>query len=412
MKSVKTIRRELHQHPESGFTEFYTTGYIASLLEELGWEIHMGQAIYEEERLGVPDSKTLDLALNKAKELGTSQKYLDLTAGGYTGVIAVMERGKGKTVTLRFDIDCVEVGEANELEYRSQNPGLMHSCGHDGHTAVGLHVAKALAGDKSWNGRVNLVFQPAEEGVRGGRALSKSRLLDHTDFFLSGHLGITNDQTDTLYTSINESMNTSKWNIKVTGESVHAAMYPEAGINALLAASDLVMRLYHIPKPAEGTSRLNVGTLNAGSGRNVVAGEAYLKAETRGTSQAINDYMSKELKAICQSIEEDHGVTVESELVGEAIFTLPSPKLVEKAAEFAQEAGLALNTDPRPMVGSEDAFYFIDRVKREGGQGIYVLFGTAIAAPHHNPHFNFNEAILDKMIVYYQNFVLDLLSGK
>lgn len=409
MKTVQTIRRELHKHPESGFTEFYTTGFIASYLEELGWDVHLGQAIYEEARLGVPEQATLDRAFERARHLGTAQKYLTAMAGGYTGVIASLERGTGKTVTLRFDIDCVEVGEANDFEYRSQNPGLMHSCGHDGHTAVGLEVARVLATAR-WQGRINLVFQPAEEGVRGGRVLSKSKLLDKTDYFLSGHLGITDDPVDTLYTSISESMNTSKWNIKLTGESVHAAMYPEAGINALLAASDLVMRLYHIPPSETGLSRLNVGTLQAGSGRNVVAGEAYLKAETRGNSPAINNYMSAELKAICHSIEVDHGVTVELELVGEAIFALPSPPLVKLAAKYASSAGLALNELPRPMIGSEDAFYYIDRVKREGGLGIYLLFGTAIAAPHHNPHFNFNESILDKMIVYYTSFVLDLLN--
>ena len=408
MKKVQWIRRELHKHPESGFTEFYTTGFIASYLEELGWDVQLGQAIYEEDRLGVPDQVTLGQTLERARQLGTSEKYLDLMTGGYTGLIATLARGTGKTITLRFDIDCVEVSEANDFAYRSQNPGLMHSCGHDGHTAVGLEVARSLA-DSHWQGRVNLVFQPAEEGVRGGRVLSKSKLLDGTDYFLSGHLGITDDPVDTLYTNLTESMNTSKWNIKLTGESVHAAMYPESGINALLAASDLVMRLYHIPPPATGQSRLNVGTLRAGSGRNVVAGEAYLKVETRGNSPAINDYMCSELKAICHSIEVDHGVTTELELVGEANFSLPSPALVKLAAQYAEPAGLVLNDAPRPMIGSEDAFYYIDRVKRDGGLGIYVLFGTTIAAPHHNPYFNFNESILDKMIVYYTSFVLDLL---
>ena len=408
MKTAQTIRRELHKHPESGFTEFYTTGLIAAYLEDMGWTVHMGPDIYQEDRLGVPDQATLEEAMERARKLGTAPEYLDRMAGGYTGVIASLVRGTGKTVTLRFDIDCVEVGEANLTKYHSQNPGLMHSCGHDGHTAVGLQIAWLLA-NSTWQGRINLVFQPAEEGVRGGRALSKSRYLDQTDYFLAGHLGITNDSVDTLYTNINESMNTSKWNISITGESVHAAMYPESGINALLAAADLVMRLYHIPKPQTGTSRLNVGTLQAGSGRNVVAGEAFLKAETRGTSRDINDYMSAELKAICHSIEVDHAVKVDVELVGEAIFAMPSPPLVRSAAKYAESAGLVLNDIPRPMIGSEDAFYYIDRVKREGGQGIYLIFGTAIDAPHHNPHFDFDEAILDKMITYYSNFVLDLL---
>lgn len=408
MKTVQTIRHELHQHPESGFTEFYTTGFIAMYLEDMGWAVHMGQEIYEDDRLGVPDPVSLEEALDRARQLGTSPKYLDLMEGGYTGVIATLERGIGKTVTLRFDIDCVEVGEANQTNYRSQNPGLMHSCGHDGHTAVGLHIAWLLT-NSPWQGRVNLVFQPAEEGVRGGRVLSKSKYLDNTDYFLAGHLGITNDFVDTLYTNINESMNTSKWNIHITGESVHAAMYPESGINALLAASDLVMRLYHIPKPNWGMSRLNVGTLKAGTGRNVVAGEAQLQAETRGTSLAINEYMSAELKSICHSIEVDHGVTVDYELVGEAIFAMSSTDLIQTAATYAQSAGLALDETPIPMIGSEDAFYYIDRVNREGGQGIYLIFGTAIDAPHHNPHFDFDEAILDKMIHYYTSFVLDLL---
>lgn len=408
MKDVVSIRRELHRHPEAGFTEFYTTSYIAQELQGLGWTLHSGPGLYESERLGVPEQAVLDLAKARAREAGAEPRLLDQMDGGYTGLIAVLERGKGKTLTLRFDIDCVEVGEANPLPWRSPFEGLMHACGHDGHTAVGLHVARQLAGSV-WQGRVNLVFQPAEEGVRGGRVLSKSRLLDGTDYFVSGHLGIRNDASDTLYTNVSGAMNTSKWDIRIQGEAVHAALYPEQGVSALVAASDFVMQAWRYAQEAGPGARLNIGTLKAGTGRNVVAGEALLKAETRGDTKPLNQAMGRKLKQLGEAIAIDHGVRVTVELAGEAIYAPPSPDLIRRAGLHAASAGLLLEEAPIPLSGSEDAFFYIDRVRREGGQGIYLIFGTALSAPHHHPAFDFNEAILSKMVRYYADLSLDLL---
>lgn len=406
------LRRLFHRYPEAGFTEFFTTAFIAAYLENLGYTVHMGEDIYEEDRLGVPDPAELATARQRAESLGAGKDYLDKIAGGYTGVIATLQRGNGKKAALRFDIDCVEVGEAEgNTEYNSTIPGRMHACGHDGHTAVGLKVAEAMICDHTWQGELVLVFQPAEEGVRGGRVLSKSRYLNGTDYFCSGHLGITNSRPDTLFTNVAYSLSTSKWDIRVKGEAAHAGNYPEHGKNALLAASDMVMHFYGIPRPSTGVAKLNVGTLNAGTGRNVVADHADMKVETRGETKAINETLSRKLQQVVEQIAALHDVEADCRLAGEAIFAKPAEALVAEAPRYAGDAGLMVNTEPIPMLGSEDAFFFIDRVQREGGDGIYLLFGTEIQAPHHYASFNFNEGILDKMVKYYTLWTLDKLGG-
>lgn len=402
------LRRALHRHPEAGFTEFFSTSLAATELSRQGWTLHLGQELYETARLGVPEQPVLEAALERARAAGADPVHLERMAGGYTGLIATMQRETGPTVTLRFDLDCVEVQEDLDVPWKSLTPGLMHACGHDGHTAVGIELARRLS-ELPWTGRVNLVFQPAEEGVRGGSIFSQSSLLQGTDYFLSGHLGITNDAEDTLYSTVSHSMNTSKWDLTIKGESVHAALYPRQGINALLAAADLVVELYRLPDNDQ--TQLNVGTLTAGTGRNVVAGEAKLRAETRGSSRESHDRLNQAFGETCREMERRHGVRISQTLAGEAIYSPPHPELCALAAGQAEAAGLRSESKPYPMMGSEDAFYFIDRVHREGGQGAYFIFGTAIRAPHHNPMFDFNEAILEKMVSFYTALTRELLSA-
>ncbi|PKK40079.1 hypothetical protein ABB02_00585 [Clostridiaceae bacterium JG1575] len=408
MNELIDDRRTLHRHPEAGFTEFFATSLVVRRLMQYGYEVHWGREIYETERMGPPDAERLAAAKARALILGVPPEDLAVMEGGYTGAIARLKKGEGPVIALRFDMDCVEVQEDHPMcSYASDTPGLMHACGHDGHTAVGLSLAKRLA-KAPFEGTLLLIFQPAEEGVRGGAVLSQSALLKDVDYFIAGHLGITGGEKDLLIPSISESMNTAKWDVEIQGESVHAALYPEKGIHALRAAADLVCSLYELPPPQGGQSRLNVGTFHSGTGRNVVPDRAYLQLETRGSTPMVHDQLVEDLDELCRLIADRHGVRLKKTLVGRALYSEPSPYLIETARLFCTEAGLLLDDTPRPMMGSEDAFHFIHEIKKHGGQGIYLLFGTHIDAPHHHARFDFNEGILEKMVVFYQGFTRHL----
>ena len=178
IENAVALRRELHQIPELGWGEFCTTARIIEELDRLGWKVHAGL-----EQIGLDDvmgrsPEFVKQNIERAKSEGVSESMLERMQG-FTGCIAEFDTGRpGKVTAYRFDIDCVGVQETDKPEhlpnkagFASKHPGAMHSCGHDGHTAVGLTLARWIVDNKdSLSGRIKLIFQPAEEGVRGGAA--------------------------------------------------------------------------------------------------------------------------------------------------------------------------------------------------------------------------------------------------
>lgn len=181
---IKTWRQEMHKIAEVGFCEYETTYYIFQQLEGLGFTLHTGRAVMNEEaRFGVPSEKELAKHEERALANGVPAAFLETMKNGFTGVIAVLETEKeGSHTAMRFDIDALPIEEeiANEHipaknGFRSRNDGMMHACGHDGHAAIGLGIATFLS---TWRGHLSgtytLIFQPAEEGSRGAKALLKT----------------------------------------------------------------------------------------------------------------------------------------------------------------------------------------------------------------------------------------------
>ena len=171
------IRRDLHRCPETGWLEMRTTAILAKALRAMGYETYTGRAVCKEgARLGLPDEAILAAHAERALAQGAPEDELtqDVRAG-YTGVVAVLRCGEGATLAMRFDIDALPMAECPQETHRptregfaSVNPGMMHACGHDGHAAIGLGVARILAAHRdALRGTVKLIFQPAEEGVRG-----------------------------------------------------------------------------------------------------------------------------------------------------------------------------------------------------------------------------------------------------
>ena len=237
------LRREFHKYPETGWAEFYTTAKIVNFLKELKFNIKLGTSVINPAFVQGRDIKIVNKGIAFAKEQGVTDDILDLM-DGYTGCVAELDTGRiGPTVALRFDIDCVNVNESNiethkpnQENFRSIFQGLMHACGHDGHMAIGLGVARWLSDNRSqFRGKIKLLFQPAEEGVRGATAMAESGIVNDVDYFLGMHLGFIAKSGEIV---INPShfLCTTKFDFRFYGIPAHAGAAPEEGKNALAAA--------------------------------------------------------------------------------------------------------------------------------------------------------------------------------
>ncbi len=397
-------RRAFHAHAESGFTEFWTASTIAGILRAEGYGVLVGRELMSEEhRMGVPEAAALEACLKRAIAEGADADLAGAMAGGFTAVAGVLENGPGPVVAFRFDIDAVDVDESTDPGhlprregFASTHPGSMHACGHDGHAAIGLALARLLAADRgSWGGTVKLIFQPAEEGVRGAKSVAESGFLDDVDYMAAGHLGIVTDGSGTFYPGVGGFLSTTKLDARFTGRSAHAGMNPELGRNALLAAAASAVHLSGIPRHSAGATRINVGRIEGGSGRNVIPGSALLVLETRGETSELNEYMAAEAIRVMEGVAAAYGVDVDVRRMGEAMSADSDPALMETAAACAAEAGYArVSGKTLPLGGSEDYSFMMNRVAARGGKAVYSVFGASIADAHHSPRFDFDEGAM------------------
>ncbi len=294
MGKLTDYRRDFHKFAESGWFEMRTTSLIARRLTELGYEVLAGRDVcLDESRMGLPSDEELEESFLRAKGQGADPEFLEKTRGGFTGAVGILRCGEGPVVALRFDIDALGVVEDESDEHRpyregfsSVNKGMMHACGHDGHAAIGLGVAEVLMAVKDGlRGTVKLIFQPAEEGVRGAKSIVDKGHLDGVDYVLACHISErnTDDDPDSDITAgSGGSLATTKLDAFYYGKSAHAGGHPQDGRNALAAAVTAAQNLLAIPRNSKSDTRINVGTLRAGSGRNVIPEFAKMELEVRG----------------------------------------------------------------------------------------------------------------------------------
>ena len=400
-------RRDLHRHPETGWTEFRTASMIIGELKKLGYDVKFGADVIDEKSMmGVPSEAELADYMQRAISEGANPELVKKMAGGKTGIVATLKTDKpGKTVAFRFDMDCNDVEEERCDEHRPAKEGFasehkkaMHACGHDGHVTIGLSAAKLLAANKArLAGTVKLIFQPAEEGVRGAFAMMNAGVVDDVDYLFGGHIGFKATTDNCLVTMTDGFLATTKLDAEFTGVSAHAGAAPEQGKNALLAAAQAAISLNTIPRHSKGSSRINVGVLNAGTGRNVVPDIAAIKLETRGATTEIDEYMVTEAKRILNACAAMYDVKVKITMAGAAPACFADKELGHEVAELIEEkCHYDEVVEYVDMGGSEDCGYFMERVQQHGGRALYMMYGTKIAAGHHNSHFDFNEDCLWK----------------
>ncbi len=417
-------RRDFHKFAESGWFEMRTSSIIARKLTDLGYEVLVGEQVCKKDaRMGVASEEVLEKQYQRAVAQGADPEFVPFTRGGMTGVIGILRCGEGPTVALRFDIDALGVFESNEEDhlpaaegFRSVNEGFMHACGHDGHATVGLGVAKVLMSIKDQlHGTVKLIFQPSEEGVRGAKSIVANGHLDGVNYFLGSHVTpLFNGPHYDIHPGAYGSLATCKYDVVYRGRAAHAGGSPHLGKNAMLAAATAVLNLNAIPRHGAGSTRINVGTLVAGSGRNVIADEAKMEIEVRGGTTELNNYMCEYAKRILESAAVMHDCTCEIRLMGAADSLTSDLELCRIVADVCRDQ-LGMSVPEELTIrsgGSEDVSYMMNRVQEQGGLATFMRIRTKEVGGAHNRKFDFSEDFLVRGVKIFCASVAHLMQEK
>ncbi|WP_186418252.1 M20 aminoacylase family protein [Bosea sp. CS1GBMeth4] len=356
MREMSGWRRELHAHPEFGFEERRTSAFVAAKLREFG----LGEVVE-----GI----------------------------GGTGVVGTLTRGGGnRAIALRADMDALRIAEQSELPYRSRNPGIMHACGHDGHTAMLLGAAKLLAEEGGFDGTVRFVFQPAEEWGRGALAMLDDGLLERFPFEeiygLHNAPGLPIGQFQTRSGPIMSAED--NFEIVLSGVGGHAAR-PHVGSETLVAACALVTSLQTIVSrrlsPAE-IAVVSVTELITDGTRNALPGQARILGDARSFHPEVSAGIEAQMRVIAEGIARAYNVEQSVIYTREFVPLVNQPVQTEAALEAARAVLGAeyVSVVSEPFTGSEDFARFLAHVP-----GCFSFLGNGASAPLHNPRYDFND---------------------
>lgn len=413
---VVQLRRDLHAFPELGFLEYRTAAKVAELLEGLGWGIKVGPEVMRaSEMRGRPQPAAIDAAQADALKAGAPTKWIERMPGGQTAVVAEMSRGEGPTLAFRFDMDALPVLEAEASShapqaggFRSSRHGVMHACGHDGHTAIGICVGAKLA-TADWQGRIKLIFQPAEEGGRGAAPMVAAGVMDGVDHFFAAHLGchlptgqVAGEMTGFLFSK--------KFDVSFRGLAAHAAASPDAGKNALLAGAAAALGIHGIARPPGKRAVANVGRMVAGGARNIVADHCKLELEVRGNDDESLAYMARRMEEVVRGAAAMHDVRCEIELVGETVGAASSPQASSLVVQAAAGIDGVEALPSWAMNGGEDATFMMRAVTEHGRSAAYFVIGSDIPAPHHATDFDFDEDSLQHGVEIFTQIAMAVLA--
>ncbi|PWF25943.1 amidohydrolase [Ancrocorticia populi] len=406
MSTMIDDRRTLHLRPETGFCEIETAAYIYERLESLmdpsaGDSITTGDDVIDTAAIPGLTQAQLDAAAARALEHGTPKELVEKFSNGRTGIVAEIKGNRpGPVMGLRTDIDGLGVTESDSEShvptakgFVSELVGVMHACGHDGHISVALELVKRLTENRDFPGSFRIIFQPAEEGVRGAM-VTKASATDGVDIMLGMHLGLSL-KVGEVGAGTHGQLATEKTQIDFTGAQAHAAMAPEQGRNALLAACSTALTLHSLPQRADANTRLNVGVLNAGSGLNIIANHATMNVEYRSDTREVLADLKKRVAAVVAGNAQAYGVESEITPLGQATTLLCDQPVIDKCVKAAEGvAGLEKCEDTVLFAASDDVSIFIERVQDNGGEGTFLVVGCSSPGPHHSATFDIDERAL------------------
>ena len=361
------LRRDFHRYPELGFQERRTAGIVARELSALGLNIRTGVA--------------------------------------ETGVVALIEgKQAGPVVLLRFDMDALPIQEQSGAEYASKNPGVMHACGHDGHTAIGLTVARRLHASRSeWSGIVKLVFQPAEEGLGGAKRMVAEGLLENPVPDVAFGLHLWNErQLGWIGITPGPVMSAAEtFKVRLTGKGGHGAA-PHLAVDPVLAAAQVVTGLQSIVSrnvaPLQ-TAVVSVTTLHAGEVFNVIPSQVEMQGTIRTFEPTVRQRVLRRFEEIVRGIAAAFECEAQIELTPVSPAVVNDPAVTQRVQEMAGKLlpDNLISSDERTM-GSEDMSYILQQVP-----GCYIFMGSAntelgLDAAHHHPRFDFDERALPRAV--------------
>ncbi len=399
---IIALRRRFHAHAEPGFLEYRTASVILAELVGLGVPVTRGADAIDVGNIALPPTEAeKDEWGRRAVDAGSSAEEVAWFQENGTALIAELEGNReGPTWGLRVDIDALPVDEETADDHAPvaggfrSTTGYMHACGHDGHAAIGLALAERLR-DGNFAGRVRIMFQPAEEGVRGAQPMIDAGVTRGVDRMLAVHLG-GDLPTGTVVGGVTDAMATTKWTARFDGEAAHAAAAPEKGRHALAAAAQATLAILGLTRFAEADTRVNVGTFHAEGSANIIPAQATITYETRSTSNTVLEELNRRAEAAVQGAAQMYGVTVVTKAYGRAAVSLPDDALLEDVSRAVSTVPAIHHFTPKGPSGggSDDAHLLINEVQRVGGLGTYIFVGASNPAPHHHRRFDVDEDAL------------------
>lgn len=416
-QKIIAYRRHFHANPELAWLEYGTAVFIADELLELGFEVKRGAEIMCVDNLmGLPTDQDNKIAFEKAEKLFGAEK-MRAFANNATAVAGVLKCGDGPCVAIRVDMDALPIRESNakhhfpnQAGFASESKGVMHACGHDAHMAIGLGLAHYLAKSASQlKGNYILLFQPAEEGVRGASSIVKSGFLKDVDYLLAAHLW-SNMPLGKLVCSQNGTAATDKLDVTFYGKAAHAGICPEKGNNAILAAANTILRLHEIQFTGEGLKRVNVGCMNGGTARNIIADRAKLEIELRADSQIGENKLLEKLEGIVKDSAHKQGCSFEIKKVGEASAACGDNSLAKRIRDEAKKMNSFRDVilSDKQNRGSEDFTSLMNAVQTRGGKASFIGVGASLEnknLEHHTPDFDIAEAVLNSTAALFFNLI-------
>ena len=365
---IVSLRRLLHRYPELSGQETNTSAVIGDFLQSLGIQFRTN------------------------------------VAGA--GIVAdIPGAAGGPCVVLRADMDALPIQEETGLEFASVHDGIMHACGHDGHTAMLLGAAALLSDEKDLPAPVRLIFQPAEEKGTGAQAMIQAGALDGAGMIFGGHLDRHYQPGAIVVSEGAVNASSDNFTIEIVGQGAHGAR-PHESIDAVVVGSLMIMALQTIVSREVDPARpsvVSVGQFQAGTAPNVIAGQAKLSGTVRAQDATVRRQLLSSIRRIAESIAQLHGAKMQVSVKEGTPPLINQPDMADLARCAAIEAVGAANVLPLKTanMGAEDFSYYLEQIP-----GAYVRFGGQVPGkegfPAHSSKFDFDETALAVGAAYYR----------
>jgi len=374
MEHLVALRRDLHAHPELGFQEQRTSDIVANFLQQLGIEVHRGI--------------------------------------GKTGVVGILKKGSSeRMIGLRADMDALPMQDQSGTEWQSRLEQVSHACGHDGHTVMLLGAAEKLARDVSFDGSVCFIFQPAEEGLAGAKAMIDdglfSRFPCEAVYAIHNWPELPLGQVQTRPGAIMAAAD--RFDIRVLGGGGHAAQ-PHLTRDTLLATSELVVQLNTLVSraldPCE-TALLTVTRMQGGFSHNMIPAEANITGTVRTFSPAAQATIEARLRQMAEHITAAHGLHAEVSYLRYYPATLNSNAEAQFCLQALTQAGIKAEAAPQPALTSEDFAFML-----QARPGAYLWLGSAPCKPLHHAAYDFNDALIPHGVNVFVTLIRQALAEK